>query len=101
MIAQQSAKSGLYVAGLLTNDIRALLEEAFGLKVPADLARRVTGAVLEDVSDGQNRTLKPIYPIRRLKNDLPIIFLSSLILNALWVKIRDTSSHDIAEGNVV
>jgi hypothetical protein len=54
---------GLYAAGLSTRDIRAHLEEVYGLKVSADLVSRVTDAVLEEVSDWQNRVLEPMYPI--------------------------------------
>jgi transposase-like protein len=54
---------GLYVAGLSTRDIRAHLEEVYGLKVSADLISRVTDAVLAEVSDRQNRALEPMYPI--------------------------------------
>ncbi|MFT7310417.1 MAG: putative transposase [Paracoccaceae bacterium] len=53
----------LYAAGLSTCDIRAHLEEVYGLKVSADLISRVTDAVLEEVSDWQNRVLEPMYPI--------------------------------------
>ena len=65
---------GLYAAGLSTRDIRAHLEEVYGLKVSADLISRVTDAVLEEVSDWQNRALEPMYPI--------------VFLDALRVKIR-------------
>ena len=54
---------GLYAAGLSTRDIRAHLEEVYGLRVSADLISRVTDAVLEEVSDWQNRALEPVYPI--------------------------------------
>jgi putative transposase len=73
---------GLYAAGLSTRDIRAHLEEVYGLKVSADLVSRVTDAVLEEVSDWQNRALEPMYPI--------------VFLDALRVKIRDAPSRDIA-----
>ena len=49
---------GLYAAGLSTRDIRAHLEEVYGLRVSADLISRVTDAVLEEVSDWQNRALE-------------------------------------------
>ena len=49
---------GLYAAGLSTRDIRAHLEEVYGLRVSADLISRVTNAVLEEVSDWQNRALE-------------------------------------------
>jgi putative transposase len=70
---------GLYAAGLSTRDIRAHLEEVYGLKVSADLISRVTDAVLEEVSDWQNRALEPMYPI--------------VFLDALRVKIRDAASR--------
>ena len=72
---------GLYAAGLSTRDIRAHLEEVYGLKVSADLVSRVTDAVLEKVSDCQNRALEPMYPI--------------VFLDALRVKIRDAESRQV------
>jgi len=54
---------GLYAAGLSTRDISAHLEDVYGLRVSADLISRVTDAVLEEVSDWQNRALEPVYPI--------------------------------------
>ena len=72
---------GLYAAGLSTRDIRAHLEEVYGLQVSAELISRVTDAVLEEVSDWQNRALEPIYPI--------------VFLDALRVKIRDAESRQV------
>ncbi len=72
---------GLYAAGLSTRDIRAHLEEVYGLKVSADLVSRVTDVVLEEVSDWQNRALEPMYPI--------------VFLDALRVKIRDAESRQV------
>ena len=72
---------GLYAAGLSTRDIRDHLEEVYGLKVSADLISRVTDAVLEEVSDWQNRALEPMYPI--------------VFLDALRVKIRDAESRQV------
>jgi len=72
---------GLYAAGLSTRDIRGHLEEVYGLKVSADLISRVTDAVLEEVSDWQNRALEPVYPI--------------VFLDALRVKIRDADSRQV------
>ena len=69
----------LYDAGLSTRDIRAHLEEVYGLKVSADLIGRVTDAVLEEVSDWQNRALERMYPI--------------VFLDALRVKIRNAESR--------
>jgi transposase-like protein len=72
---------GLYAAGLSTRDIRAHLEEVYGLQVSADLISRVTDAVLAEGSDWQNRALEPIYPI--------------VFLDALRVKIRDAESRQV------
>ncbi|MFT6104952.1 MAG: hypothetical protein ACJA1E_001378 [Paracoccaceae bacterium] len=72
---------GLYAAGLSTRDIRAHLEEVYGLKVSADLIICLTDAVLAEVSDWQNRALGPMYPI---------VFLA-----ALRVKIRDAESRQV------
>ena len=49
--------------------------------VSADLISRVTDAVLEEVSDWQNRALEPVYPI--------------VFLDALRVKIRDAESRQV------
>ena len=64
-----------------TRDIRAHLEEVYGLRVSADLISRVTDAVMEEVSDWQNRALEPVYPI--------------VFLDALRVKIRDAESRQV------
>jgi putative transposase len=72
---------GLYAVGLSTRDIRAHLEEMYGLKVSADLISRVTDAVLEEVSDWPNRALEPMYPI--------------VFLDALRVKVRDAESRQV------
>ena len=72
---------GLYAAGLSTRDIRTHLEEIYGLKVSADLVSRVTDAVMEEVSDWQNRALEPMYPI--------------VFLDALRVKIRDAENRQV------
>jgi hypothetical protein len=57
-------EGGFYAAGLSTRDIRAHLEEVYGLNVSADLISRVTDAVLAEVSDWQNRAMELMYPIR-------------------------------------
>ena len=72
---------GLHAAGLSTRDIRAHLEEVYGLRVSADLISRVTDAVLDEVSDWQNRGLERMYPI--------------VFLDALRVKIRDAESRQV------
>ena len=70
---------GLYAHGLTVRDIRAHLEELYGLKVSPDLISRVTDAVLDEVREWQSRALERMYPI--------------VIFDALRVKIRDADSR--------
>ena len=70
---------GLYAAGLSVRDIRAHLEDIYGLKVSPDLISRVTGSVLDEVREWQSRALERMYPI--------------VIFDALRVKIRDADSR--------
>ena len=70
---------GLYAAGLTMRDIRAPLEDVYGLQVSPDLISRVTDAVLDEVREWQTRALERMYPI--------------VIFDALRVKIRDADSR--------
>jgi integrase len=70
---------GLYAAGLSVRDIRAHLEDVYGLQVSPDLISRVTDAVLDEVREWQSRALERMYPI--------------VIFDALRVKIRDADSR--------
>ena len=70
---------GLYAAGLTVRDIRAHLEDVYGLQVSPDLISRVTDAVLDEVREWQLRALEGMYPI--------------VIFDALRVKIRDADSR--------
>ncbi len=70
---------GLYAPGLTVRDIRAHLEELYGLQVSPDLISRVTDAVLDEVREWQSRALERMYPI--------------VIFDALRVKIRDADSR--------
>lgn len=70
---------GLYADGLTVRDIRAHLEDVYGLKVSSDLISRVTDAVLDEVREWQSRALDRMYPI--------------VIFDALRVKIRDADSR--------
>ena len=54
---------GLYAAGLTVRDIRAHLEDVYGLQVSLDLISRVTDAVLDEVREWLSRALEQIYPI--------------------------------------
>jgi len=64
----------LYSRGLSTRDIKAHLEEIYGVEVSPDLISSVTEAVLEEVREWQTRPLESVYPI--------------VYLDALRVKIR-------------
>lgn len=64
----------LYSRGLSTRDIKAHLEEIYGVEVSPDLISSVTEAVSEEVREWQTRPLEAIYPI--------------VYLDALRVKIR-------------
>lgn len=70
---------GLYAAGLSVRDIRAHLEDVYGLQVSPDLISRVTDAVLDEVREWQSRALDRMYPI--------------VMFDALRVKIRDADSR--------
>jgi putative transposase len=65
----------LYARGVTQREIRAHLEELYGIGVSADLISRFTDAVLEEVKTWRTRTLDPIYPV--------------ILFDALRVKIRD------------
>ncbi|MDZ7905829.1 MAG: transposase [Cypionkella sp.] len=54
---------GLYAAGLTVRDIRAHLEDIYGLQVSPDLISRVTDAVLDEVREWQSRALERMCPI--------------------------------------
>ncbi len=70
---------GLYAAGLTVRDIRAHLEDVYGLQASPDLISRVTDAVLDEVREWQSRALERMYPI--------------VLFDALRVKIRDADSR--------
>jgi len=70
--------TGLYAASLTVRDIRAHLEDVYGLKVAPDLISKVIDADLDEVREWQSRALERRYPI--------------VIFDALRVKIRDTDS---------
>src|SRR5664279_1243796 len=65
----------LYSRGLSVRDIRAHLQEIYGVEVSLDLISRVTDAVMDDVRDWAKRPLEDVYPI---------VFLDCMVL-----KIRD------------
>ena len=65
----------MYARGMSTRDIRAHIEEIYGIEVSPALVSAVTDAVLEEVKAWQNRPLEPTYAI--------------VYFDALRVKIRD------------
>jgi hypothetical protein len=75
-------RGGLYPTGLTVRDIRAHLEDVYGLQLSPDLISRVTDAVLDELREWQTRALERMYPI--------------VIFDALRVKIRDAPFRDIA-----
>jgi putative transposase len=68
----------LYSRGMSVRDIRAHLQEIYGVDVGRDLISRVTDAVMDDVREWANRPLEDVYPI---------VFLDCLVL-----KIREGGS---------
>lgn len=68
----------LYARGTSTRDIRAHLQEIYGVEVSPDLISRVTDAVIDELKAWQQRALEPTY--------------LTVYLDALVVKIRDKGS---------
>lgn len=64
----------MYARGMTVRDIRAHLEEMYGVEVSPDLVSRVTDGVVEELRAWQTRPLEPVYCI--------------VYLDALVVKIR-------------
>ena len=64
----------LYARGLSTRDIRAHVEEIYGVDIAPSLVSRITDQVLADVQAWQTRRLERVYPI--------------VYFDALRVKIR-------------
>lgn len=65
----------LYARGMTVREMQGHLTELYGIDVSPDLISTVTDAVLEEVTEWQNRPLAPLYPV--------------VLLDALRVKIRD------------
>jgi putative transposase len=65
----------MYARGMTVREIRGHLEELYGIDVSPDLISVVTDAVLEEVSEWQNRPLDACYPL--------------VFFDAIRVKIRD------------
>ena len=65
----------MYARGMSVREIRGHLEEIYGLDASAELISAVTDAVIEKVTEWQNRPLDAVYPI--------------VFFDAIRVKIRD------------
>jgi putative transposase len=65
----------LYARGMTCREIKAHLEEIYGVEVSPDLISTVTDGVIDEVRRWQSRPLDALYPI--------------LYLDALQVKVRD------------
>jgi putative transposase len=65
----------LYARGLTVREMQAHLTELYGVDVSPDLISTVTDAVLDEVTDWQQRPLLPLYPV--------------IFFDALRVRIRD------------
>ena len=65
----------MYARGLSVREIRGHLEEIYGIDVSPDLISGVTDAVLEEVTEWQNRPLDQVFPL--------------VFFDAIRVKIRD------------
>lgn len=65
----------LYARGMTTRDIQSHLRELYGVEISPELVSAVTDAVLDEVTQWQNRPLERVYAI--------------VFFDALQVKIRD------------
>jgi putative transposase len=65
----------LYAKGMTTGDIANHLADVYGTDVSRDLVSRVTDAVVEQMTEWQNRPLDAVYPV--------------LLIDAIVLKIRD------------
>jgi len=65
----------LYARGMTTRDIQSHLREMYQVQVSPDLISRVTDAVVEELTEWQNRPLDAVWPV--------------IFIDALNVKIRD------------
>ncbi|GIG86972.1 hypothetical protein Pen02_19080 [Plantactinospora endophytica] len=65
----------LYARGMTVRDIRAHLNELYGVDVSPDLVSKVTDAVAAEIGQWQNRALEPVWAV--------------MFVDAMWVKIRD------------
>jgi len=65
----------LYSRGLSTRDIQAQIRDLYGVEISPELVSTVTGEVMKEVTEWQNRPLAPLYPI--------------VYLDAIVVKVKE------------
>jgi len=65
----------MYARGMTMREIRAFLQEQYGVEVSPELISEVTDAVMAEVKEWQSRPLEPMYPV--------------VFFDALRVKIRE------------
>ena len=65
----------MYARGMSTREIQGHLRELYGIDVSPELVSAVTDAVLEEVTDWQNRPLEALYPL--------------IFFDAIRIKVRD------------
>ncbi len=53
----------MYAKGMSNRDIEAHLRDIYGVCASASLISKITDKIMPDVSEWQNRTLDPVYPI--------------------------------------
>jgi putative transposase len=56
----------MYARGMTTRDIKAHLEEIYGVDISPDLVSTVTDSVISEAKEWQNRPLEKIYPVMYL-----------------------------------
>jgi putative transposase len=65
----------MYARGMSTREIQGHLREIYGIDISPDLVSAVTDAVLDEVTEWQNRPLEALYPL--------------VFLDAIRIKVRD------------
>jgi putative transposase len=65
----------MYARGMTIREVQGHLRELYGIDVSPDLISAVTDAVLEEVSEWQNRPLEALYPL--------------IFFDAIRIKVRD------------
>jgi putative transposase len=65
----------MYARGMSTREIQGHLREIYGIDISPDLVSAVTDAVLDEVTEWQNRPLEALYPL--------------IFFDAIRVKVRD------------